>query len=367
MMGPGIQREDLAIIKQLGIVSQLRGLDGSGIYQTRTTKYNAYSPNYDLLFKTYSPFSSILDESSGHNGKYKELLNSVMVDVVIGHVRASTQGVISDQNAHPFEFDNIVGAHNGTLKDAQYLSHPVKTDSELMFKDISKRGITPVVEALDRDSAFAIVMYDKIDKHVYFVRNELRTLCFAFIKDRAVMYWASELVMLEYILKRNHQDYRIFSLHENYLIKINPNDITLNNNKKEDPLDILKVHKKLVRPLPTSYQKAKDEMERRKKLEKEKETKSNWTPDQYSFELNKTKDKGGKVLQGNFPQTKIKSKPFSVKSCYTRCACGKTTLNLLETNQTHRGIHPRYRYDKSEKKIYCDVCPDNKIECKEVV
>jgi hypothetical protein len=358
----------LAIIKQLGIVSQLRGLDGSGVFQTRAGGFsNGYRPvNTDeVLYKTYSPFSSLMDEAAGMKGN-KELLNSVIVDVIIGHVRASTHGVVSDANAHPFQIDHIVGAHNGTLKDTKYTSHPVKTDSELMFKDISKRGIETVLTELDRDSAFAIVMYDRNDRSLYFARNELRTLAFAFNKKRGVMYWASEVKMLKFILDRFGQEYKAFTLHENLVIKINPSDITMSNNAKEDPLGVLTVHKELDRPLPTVIQKARDELAKKKQQEQakvnhtvtqspKKDTQmTNWTPDQYSFQMDNKEDDKGKIL------------PFKVSNCYTRCVCGKTTLNLLQTNQTHRGIHPLYRYDKETKKIYCDKCPDNKIECKEV-
>src|SRR6056297_646133 len=37
--------------------------------------------------------------------------------VLLGHNRAATLGEVDWKNAHPFDFPELIGAHNGTLRD----------------------------------------------------------------------------------------------------------------------------------------------------------------------------------------------------------------------------------------------------------
>lgn len=116
MMGPGIIQTDLSIIRDLGFISEMGGTDGAGIYQIKSHKYSTHAADYELMYKSWSTWSQVVAHETD-TPKYRDLLNNTFVDVVIGHVRASTKGVISDDNAHPFVFPNLVGVHNGTLKD----------------------------------------------------------------------------------------------------------------------------------------------------------------------------------------------------------------------------------------------------------
>jgi len=36
--------------------------------------------------------------------------------ILIGHNRWATKGLVNNTNAHPFEFDGVVGVHNGTIR-----------------------------------------------------------------------------------------------------------------------------------------------------------------------------------------------------------------------------------------------------------
>src|SRR4051812_47418108 len=47
--------------------------------------------------------------------EYGDLINTVGAQVLIGHNRYATIGEKTASNAHPFAFDGLVGAHNGTL------------------------------------------------------------------------------------------------------------------------------------------------------------------------------------------------------------------------------------------------------------
>jgi hypothetical protein len=351
MMGPGISQTDLSIIRDLGIISEMGGTDGAGIYQVKSHKYSPHTPSYELMYKSWSTWSQVVTNEID-NKQYNDLLSNTFVDVVIGHVRASTKGGISDSNAHPFVFPNLVGVHNGTLKDQKYLHDKEKTDSELMFKDISERGVEAVLTELDRDSAFAIVMYNKIDRKVYFARNELRPLSFAFIEDRAVMYWASEPGMLRFVLDRYGQTYKIFNLKVNTVVKVYTDNISTFK-IKDDPLKIFEVHCKLDRQLPTHIQKMRDEMERKKKEEEEKAAR---ILSQSAITCTETT---GSTTEGsgaeNFPPETQKSL-FDIRNSLPKCSCSNYTLTLVQKSMAERGKPGRFTYNHTAETYHCEKC-----------
>lgn len=387
-MGPGIQNIDLQILFDLGCISEMGGTDGAGIYQVKSNKYATHASDREVTFKSWSTWSQMIKNELDPK-THKDLLNDCMVDIVMCHVRASTKGVVSDSNAHPFIFANIVGAHNGVLKDQKYLQHPTKTDSEIMFKDISERGMEKVLTELDRDSAYALTIYNKIDKKMYFMRNELRGLAFAFLEDRGVMYWATEMEMLKFVLNRHGEKFKAFFLNPGVIIKVSAADIT-QYKIKDDPLKILQHHCKLKRELPTAIQKmhdARKAREEREALEKEQaeekrsaqalidgvnapsklaltnlsQDKSNWTPDQYSFECveckPEVKAEGGEVVKVNFqqPQTPQGIK-FDISTKYAKCSCGSANISPLQQNVAIRGKSTKFTYNHVTQTFHCEKC-----------
>lgn len=124
--------------------------------------------------------------------------------VLLGHNRHATKGEKTEVNAHPFMFDNIVGAHNGTL---DYLSimdlynyKAYDTDSEAIFATINKFGINYTVKKLA--GAWALTFYDKDANTINFLRNNKRPFHYCYSADRCTLIWASELEMLKYVLAR---------------------------------------------------------------------------------------------------------------------------------------------------------------------
>src|SRR5690606_22559653 len=145
------------------VISQLRGMDGAGVYQVRTEVYKKAKYDFEGYYKTSSTFNDLLDELE--YTKNQHILNNISVDFIMGHVRAATKGSVNTKNAHPFIVGDRVGMHNGTLKDAKYF-HVDKTDSEMMFMDMSNRGIPEVLQDLNKDSAHTIVVFDKYERCV---------------------------------------------------------------------------------------------------------------------------------------------------------------------------------------------------------
>lgn len=361
MAGPGISGSDLKIIHNLGIVSMLRGTDGAGVYQIRTRSQKFY--NQEDGYKTWGNWVDLCDDID--RKKNNKLLSSVGVDVVMCHVRAATRGALRDDNSHPFMFEHIVGAHNGTLKDKRY-EHPTKTDSELMFRDINNGNMEDVLESLDRDSAFAVSVFDRRTQTLRFSRNELRTLAFAFLADRGVMYWASEKDMLKYILHRAGEEATYFNLRPNKIVSIDPNQLT-KKNIEDGPLKIMKCDAELNRPLPTILQKQEDarlerEAKEAAKAAKEAEPPKDAEPTNITTqtETKVTTQQMGKVVP--FVPRAGSAARFSTASQYQKCSCGSKTLNLLDQNLAKRGKHVNLKYDPTTQTYSCAGCMKDEVQ-----
>lgn len=103
-------------------------------------------------------------------------------NVFIAHVRAKTVGQNTKDNAHPFEEDNVVLLHNGTLTnhyalsrkyDFEYNSYEV--DSHLICKIINKEKNFKVLSEIDGGAAFIIINKEN-PNIIYVFRNDKRTL-----------------------------------------------------------------------------------------------------------------------------------------------------------------------------------------------
>lgn len=176
-------------IQSLLILDAVRGIDSTGIAaigkdgETRVVK--AVGNPYELL--EHRLFKPALNRSNR---------------VIIGHNRWATQGKVDHKSAHPFDFDNIVGAHNGTLKyRTKLLDHQLfKVDSESLFYHIENKGLK---DALDNtDGAWALTWWNREEETMNFLRNKERPLWLVESKDKKQLFWASEKWMLEVSLGR---------------------------------------------------------------------------------------------------------------------------------------------------------------------
>lgn len=202
--GPGIMYRDIDVLDQLAYCSGIRGLDGAGIVQGKSETFGKKKNNY-IVSKSAQDISYFKWYHAKAKGGNHDLFKGVGNNFFAVHTRGASRGIISDDNAHPFSFSNLIGMHNGTLLDEKY-HDAKKTDSELLFKDINQRGLVPVLEELHPKSAYALVIYDKKKGELVFTRNAERPLYLAFAKHRTVMYWASEEWYLRGVLERNDVD-----------------------------------------------------------------------------------------------------------------------------------------------------------------
>lgn len=122
--------------------------------------------------------------------------------ILLGHNRAATKGKVVDENAHPFVYGDIIGAHNGTLNAWAGLldGKTFDVDSKAIFNHMSEEGVTDLWKKLN--GAAALTWIHKTRKTINFLRNSKRELHYTHSKDGKTLFWASEPWMLYVALGR---------------------------------------------------------------------------------------------------------------------------------------------------------------------
>lgn len=124
-------------------------------------------------------------------------------NIYIGHNRWATSGAKDDdKNAHPFVHGDVVGVHNGSLRNQRLLDNhkDYVVDSDNLYHHLNANGLTDTLAKTD--GAFALVWYDREDSTLNFIRNSERPLCIAKLTN-GCWVWASERSMLMWLVKRH--------------------------------------------------------------------------------------------------------------------------------------------------------------------
>lgn len=174
----------------------LRGMDATGVGGISKTKKGFES----ILYKRAVAAPEFLQL----RGFERNILDNVKnLDVIIGHTRAKTWGDHIDADAHPFLYDKILLAHNGSLSGKGGLKEwdSGVIDSENIALNMSKHPELEVLEALH--GAFALTWFNAGDGTFNVARNAARTLALAWETKKNTMYWSSEATMLLSVLARN--------------------------------------------------------------------------------------------------------------------------------------------------------------------
>jgi glucosamine 6-phosphate synthetase-like amidotransferase/phosphosugar isomerase protein len=178
-------------LKQLLIVDSLRGAHSTGVASV--------SNSWDVSLVKEPTLPHYLFGTKEFRDAFLK-----MNKVIIGHNRFATQGAINKDNAHPYEFQHIVGAHNGTLTSMHRLPEHkgFEVDSQALLYSINVHGSEAVADKIH--GAFALTWYDKRDKTLHFWRNNQRPLWICYLENKDTIFWASEKGMLEFVLDRNN-------------------------------------------------------------------------------------------------------------------------------------------------------------------
>lgn len=176
------------------IVDSLRGAHSTGMAAVKR-----YQNEVGLVKQPGGPHNLIMQQ------EYKNAINAP-VKCIIGHNRFATVGEHTVDNAHPFAFSNVVGAHNGTLDKSAikelYMNELLGTDSAAIYANINQHGLKDTVNKLR--GAWALTWYDAKKNTINLLRNDKRPLWYGYSKDHCTLFWSSEVSILDFILKRRH-------------------------------------------------------------------------------------------------------------------------------------------------------------------
>lgn len=190
------------VFKNLLQLDTIRGPHSTGVAMVRTNGDNK------TVKKLGTPWEGLFDSKD-----FEEYLKVCSFNVLLGHNRWATKGKINAKNAHPFDFDTLVGAHNGTLRSVRDLDNHEKfeVDSENIYHHMERNGVADTIKLLD--GAFALTWYNKEESTINFIRNNERPLYYCLTEDRKAIIWASEDWMIEVACGMAGQKFgEIFSL-----------------------------------------------------------------------------------------------------------------------------------------------------------
>ena len=183
-----ITLKDVNAFKEMLVLDSVRGYDSVGVFSLKKN-------GEEQLVKSVDAVANALETKKfirATTGEFR---------VLIGHNRAASVGSVNINNAHPFDFEHIVGAHNGTLTGWKFDledSKQFEVDSECLFHNINKKGIEHTYGKAE--GAMALSWYDRRDQSVNLLRNDERPLYVATNKAKDVYYWASEPWMISVAL-----------------------------------------------------------------------------------------------------------------------------------------------------------------------
>ena len=193
-----LAKADLELIHTLGILSQFRGVDSTGVIVGHNIKGKKVKKI--MIRKDVGNSSNFLASDA-----YSKVAIPNEAFMVVGHTRWATNGTINVNNAHPFNVKNIYGVHNGTIPKHS-VPHDRKdydSDSQVFFRDLQENGIDKAVENAGYSPALAVVYVDTEASTLNFFRNDKRPLFAMPTKANDTIFWASEYSFLEFAERRS--------------------------------------------------------------------------------------------------------------------------------------------------------------------
>lgn len=90
----------------------------------------------------------------------KEFPNLNEQTLFIGHVRKRTSGIINQENAHPFKYDDLIGVHNGSVTNTDELyedwQKTFSVDSQVILYRLAIEKNPKVLQELDGGTAILV-------------------------------------------------------------------------------------------------------------------------------------------------------------------------------------------------------------------
>jgi len=74
----------------------------------------------------YEPITFVSVNPAWSNRNLRNLAPKIKTDCMIAHVRAASVGDVSENNCHPFQYKNLLMAHNGGIEDFSKIKRAVR-------------------------------------------------------------------------------------------------------------------------------------------------------------------------------------------------------------------------------------------------
>lgn len=196
----GLSSFDLGALKQMAIVTSLRGDHSSGF----AALYNNTKKAPWVVRSVGDPFN-LFFRKEVLSGLDKMVTGASSSMGIFGHGRYATKGAITVENAHPFTEGKITLVHNGTIASGVDMSatadngEAVEVDSHALAIAMDKEGIAKALCKVN--GAFAVIVHNQEDGCIYFARNKERPLCW--YKSHGKLYIMSEVSAMNFLLDRS--------------------------------------------------------------------------------------------------------------------------------------------------------------------
>ena len=160
----GFINKDIEVFEELLTIDQLRGQDATGafcVHRNRQVSGIKLAATPWHLFKQ-PEYNTFRNKASQHGR------------IHVGHNRKATQGAATDpKNAHPFQEDNIILVHNGSLYNRQGLPER-DVDSHAVAAAFASGDYSEVLR--DINGAYAFIWWDMKRNILSVARNSQRPL-----------------------------------------------------------------------------------------------------------------------------------------------------------------------------------------------
>lgn len=188
-------------MKIVSIMSNLRGMDSTGAFFVKRVK--EAKKKHHLSYKYRKDLGDTI--AYFNNTATKKVIDSEGTNLVIaGHNRQATIGKVTQENAHPFHVNHIIGMHNGTIEAFKPLKGDDEnnSDTRVLFNKIATIGLEATLKEA-KYGAYALVWADIREGTMNFVRNEKRPLWFITNNNKSTVWWASEPEFLNIMSNRS--------------------------------------------------------------------------------------------------------------------------------------------------------------------
>lgn len=167
-----------SIIKGLAIAMEDRGSHSTGIAGIDDKHYSIKKEAKRASeFVEGKQFKSVIDKN---------------YPILIGHTRLATVGAVSDKNAHPFQFGDIIGAHNGHVTNWLQVNSELDVDSEAIFYLLDKNNNDYKKSFKELYGNFAITWFDIKQPHRIHLVVDGNPLNLVYVHDLKTYFYASE-------------------------------------------------------------------------------------------------------------------------------------------------------------------------------